>query len=277
VVPSVVWSGAYLLLPVLIVCYLSLTAWGGFDTPRFLGLGNYKTLSGPDFTSALKVTLLFAFIGGLISVVVGFTLAVVIQQRLYAWKFYRVLWFMPVLIPGSVTALLWQGGAYLPQSGLFDTLVKDLGFTPPSQGWLGTPEFALPGVIVVAIWASAGFPMLLLSAAMERVPRELSEAAAIDGCSRTRVALHVTLPLIRPVLATVAALQVIGMMKTFDLIYVLTTGGPGTKTTTLAYLVYSAGFIVGKSGLASAYAVVMIILITPLALMARGWIGSDDD
>ena len=270
------WSAAYLVFPLGLVIWYSFTNWSGFSTPRFTGLANYKQLAGAQFGNALRVTAIFAGGGAVATIAIAFGLSVLIQQRLRGWRLYRVIWFTPSLIPGAVIALLWVSGAYYPTSGLADTLVRAFGFTPPAEGWLDTPRYALVAVMITAIWASTGFPILLLSAAMARIPREIDEAARIDGAGRFTLARRITLPIIRPVLATVFALQVIGLLKTFDLIYIMTFGGPGTSTTTLAYAMYNAAFIGGRSGLASSYAVVMILLIIPLGLLARGWIGVQD-
>ena len=192
--------------------------------PQFQGLANYRQLAGPDFGNALRVTAIFAIGGAVATIGIAFGLSVLIQQRLRGWRFYRVLWFTPSLIPGAVIALLWVSGAYYPTKGLADTIIRAIGFTPPAEGWLDTPNYALVALMLTAIWATTGFPMLLLSAAMERIPAEIAEAGRIDGAGRITLALRITFPLIRPIVATVFALQVIGLMKTFDLIYIMTFG-----------------------------------------------------
>jgi ABC-type sugar transport system permease subunit len=275
--PSMLWSTAFLIFPLGLVVWYSFTDWSGFNTPQFQGLVNYRQLASPDFGNALRVTAIFAVGGAVATIAIAFGLSVLIQQRLRGWRFYRVLWFTPSLIPGAVIALLWVSGAYYPTKGLADTIIRAIGFTPPAEGWLDTPRYALVALMITAIWATTGFPMLLLSAAMERIPAEIAEAGRIDGAGRLTLALRITFPLIRPIVATVFALQVIGLMKTFDLIYIMTFGGPGTSTTTLAYLMYNAAFIGNKSGLASSYAVIMVLLILPLGFLTRGWIGAKDE
>ncbi len=187
------------------------------------------------------------------------------------------MWFFPTLIPGSTVALLFVSGAFYPQTGLADTILRALGFHTPMEGWLDTPHYALIALMITVVWAICGFPMLLLSAAIERIPTEINEAAEVDGAGRMTIARRITLPIIRPVFGMVFALQVIGLLKAFDIIYVMTSGGPGTSTTTLAYAMYENAFIGQSSGLASAYAVVMIVLIVPIGLLARGLVRPEED
>jgi raffinose/stachyose/melibiose transport system permease protein len=181
--PSMLWSTAFLIFPLGLVVWYSFTDWSGFNTPQFQGLANYKQLAGPDFGNALRVTAIFAIGGAVATIGIAFGLSVLIQQRLRGWRFYRVLWFTPSLIPGAVIALLWVSGAYYPTKGLADTIIRAVGFTPPAEGWLDTPNYALVALMLTAIWATTGFPMLLLSAAMERIPAEIAEAGRIDGAA----------------------------------------------------------------------------------------------
>lgn len=275
--PSLGISILYLVLPVVFVIWFSLTRWTGFDVPTFIGARNYGQLVSGRFLNSLWVTLTFAVLCSVASVAIGFTLSALIRQRIPGWRFYRVLWFAPTLVPGAAVAIVWASGAFYPGTGLADQIISGVGGDLPSQGWLATKPFAMIALVITATWAATGFPMLLISAAMERIPSELDEAARVDGAGRWRIATRITLPLVWPVVGTVLALQIIGLLKAFDLVYIMTRGGPDSSTTTIAYLMYNSAFVSGQSGLASTYAVALILLVVPLSLFARTWLGATDD
>lgn len=265
---------AYLLIPTLMVLWLSFFNWEGLGPiSDFVGLRNYqRLLAGPEFLNSVRVTLIYTLAGGVATISAGLLLALIINSRMRGWQFYRVAWFIPVLLPGVVVALLWVSGIFAPTTGVADAVALKFGVQSPSRGWLGEPGLALPAVIAASVWAFSGWPMLLLAAGLERIPRELYEAASIDGAGLAAKTRYITLPLLRPVLGAVAALQLIAGLKGFDLIFVMTGGGPGTATRTMSVLLYDAAFTAGAFGKASAVATLMIIVIVPFALLSRRWL-----
>ena len=158
---------------------------------------------------------------------------------------------------------------FAPNVGGVDALLAALGLPTPTQGWLGTPDLAMVAIIITALWAGTGWPMLILAAGMERIPRDFYDAAAIDGAGGIAMTRHITFPLVRPVLAAVVTLELIFGLKVFDLVFVMTGGGPANYTRTLTILMYNLGFTSGRFGAAAAIAVLMVLTIVPVALIQR--------
>jgi raffinose/stachyose/melibiose transport system permease protein len=261
----------FLILPAIVVAAISLTNWIGVGPiEKVVGLRNYRfILDQGGFPDSLRITAIYTVVMTLTTTVLGFLLASLIHRRLRGWRVYKVAWFVPVLIPGTVTAILWSGGVFAPSIGALDTIAARSGLPVPESGWLGAPGLALGAVIVTAVWAYTGWPMLLMSAALEKIPRDYFEAAAIDGAGWLATTWRVTLPLMSPVIATVLTLQLVFGLKVFDIVYVMTGGGPGDYTRVLSVLMWQWAFPSGRFAIGAAVAVLMILIITPLALLQR--------
>ncbi len=260
-----------LFLPFITGAVLSLTPWKGIGVPgTFIGLANYERLLGDaSLHHAAWVTLTFAVATVVVTTGLGFLLAFLIHIRLRGWRVYKVVWFIPVIIPGTVSGLLWATGILAPQVGALDVLTLAAGFTPPLNGWLGDQTTVLPTIALVGVWASVGWPMLILLAAMERIPQEVRDAAAIDGAVGWSMLRYITLPSIVVVLGTVVTLQVVWSLKAFDIIYVMTDGGPGTSSTVLTIEIYTMAFKSAAAGRAAALSVMFLLFITVIALLQR--------
>jgi len=271
VLPAFVMMALFLVVPLIVVVYISLTNWTGLGPiSSAKGLQNYtRVLGGAEFFESLRVTIVYTLSAGLGAIVLGFGLAVLIRQRLRGWRFYRVAWFIPVLVPGTVTGILWSSAVFAPNVGAVDALLSVIGLPTPVLGWLGTPDLAMVAIVITALWAGTGWPMLLLLAAMERIPRDYYDAASIDGAGPLALTRHITFPLVRPVLAAVVTLELIFGLKVFDLVFVMTGGGPANYTRTLTILMYNLGFTSGRFGVAGAIAVLMVGIIVPVALIQR--------
>lgn len=261
----------FTIYPVFQVVNMSFSDWGGFGAiNNYVGTDNYQRLwNSGELVHVVWVNILYAAIVVPITVVVGFLLALAIHQRIRGWRFFRVVWFIPVVIPSIVVSFLWAGMIYAPTVGLLDTLVQHVGLSPPSQGWLGSPSTALPAVMATAVWQSAGWPMIVLLAGMSSIPNELVESARLDGATGWQVVRYVTVPLLRPVLASVIMLQLIFSLKAFDIIFVMTRGGPGDVTRVMGISMYEWAFYSLKFGMAAAVAVVMLVVITTISLIQR--------
>jgi ABC-type sugar transport system permease subunit len=258
-------------LPFGFVVALSTTSWTGLgDLPAPQDLQNYRDiLDTPDFGQSLRVTLIYAAATTLFTVFIGFVLASVIRERLRGWRFYKVVWFLPVLLPGTVVGLLFSGAFFTPKVGAIDGATRLVGLTPPHNGWLGTPNLALIAVVITAVWASSGWPMIILLAAMERVSQDYLDAAALDGAGPIARTWYVMLPALRPVFVGVVTLQLIFGLKAFDIIFLMTRGGPINATRVMGVLMYNTAFTGGQFGLGCAIAVLMVLIITPIGLMQQ--------
>jgi multiple sugar transport system permease protein len=256
--------GLFFFLPVLAGLLLSLTdfdiyAIGSLDTVRFVGLGNYRDLLHSSlFWTSLRNTLYFVLVGGPLSVALSLAAAVLLNSpRLRFRSFFRTVYFAPVVTTLVAVAIVWRY-LYHPRYGLLNHVLGWVGIGPVD--WLGDPHWAMPAIILLAIWKNFGYNMLIFLAGLQTIPEELYEAAALDGAGSWRRFLHITLPSLGPVFLFVAITTMIGYFQVFAEPYVMTQGGPLRSTTTLVLLMYEEGFRWWRMGLASSIAFVLFLI-----------------
>ena len=258
-------------LPVAAGLLLSLTDFDIYavaspDTARFVGLANYgRLLADPVFRQALGNTLYFVVVGGPLSVAVSLAAALLLASKLARFPtFYRSVYFAPVVTTLVAVAVVWR---YLdhPRYGLLDQALGAIGIRPID--WLGDPHWAMPAIIVLAVWKNFGYNMLILIAGLQRIPDELYEAAALDGAGWWSRFRHVTLPGLGPMLLFVSVLTMLGNFQLFAEPYVMTQGGPLRSTTTLVMLMYEEGFRWWRLGSAAAIAFVLFFIILGFTLV----------
>ena len=251
--------------PVLYGLWLSLTDFDVYaiadpTSVRFVGLGNYgQALASPEFWSALRVTLVYAFVGAPLSVAVSLAAALLVDSRLVRWQpFFRAVYFTPVVTTLVAVAIVWRY-LYQPQYGLVNALLGRLGI--PTVDWLGDPHWALPAILVLAVWKNFGYNLLIFVAGLQAVPRELHEAAQLDGAGGWQRFRHVTLPELAPVSLFVGVTTLINYFQLFAEPYVMTQGGPLRSTTSLVLFMYEQGFRWWRLGFAAALAFLLFLLI----------------
>ncbi|OMG55972.1 sugar ABC transporter permease [Tessaracoccus sp. ZS01] len=259
--PAFLVYAAFLLYPLLRAGQFSLYDWPGFGPSTFVGLGNYADLLGDRrFLAAISHALVLIFFYSILPLVVGLVLAAVLRRgQVRGLGFFRVVIFMPQVIALVVVAVAWYQ-IYSPR-GLLNAVLELVGLGDFARGWLGDPDFALPAVGMIGFWLSTGLVMLLLLAGMSRIPNDLYEAARLDGAGPVREFFAITLPSVRAEITTALVLTIIAALKTFDLVYVTTSGGPGTATTVPSYEVYNRAFNLKQVGSASAVAIVLTLLV----------------
>ena len=247
----------FFLVPTVLAFYFSLTRWSLFDA-TFIGLDNYATFLGdPQLVTGLRNTIIYAVLTSGLKVLIALPLAMLLTSRIRLKGFFRGIIFFPVLVStvavGITFATLMQ-----PSTGLINTFLEFLGL--PRLDWLGNPRLALFSVALVDVWKGIGLAMVIFIAGILSIPVEYFEAAKLEG--GTWVAFrHVILPLSRNATFTVILLSFIGGLRTFDLIWTMTHGGPGFASdvlTSVIYKMYQAGFY----GLSTAGNVVLFILVT---------------
>jgi len=262
VAPAAIFFGFFLLLPVLAVVAMAFTRWTGFDVGAvaWSGVHNFGSLGrDPVFAKALWHTVLFVVLSTIFLNAFGLGLALVVDSRVRGHDFLRVAMFLPLGISPVVTAVLWQ--QLLGPYGFVNSLLENvLGITHTPIGFLGTPNLAFATVIAAAIWQYSGYNMLLYYAGLQTLPRERMEAAAIDGARALSRIRWVVVPHLRPIMAVAVVLNMIGGWKVFDLVYVLTQGGPNRATEVLSTYLYQQAFSFNSLGYASAIALVIIAL-----------------
>lgn len=261
--PALILMAVFLVYPVVINFRYSLTQWNGISAPAYTGFANYRELiSDSLFRSVIGHTLELAVFGTAASVTAGVFWAYGIERRLPGWRTYRFLLFVPVVIPITVSGLLWS--LLLGEEGPVNIILTDLGWKNPPV-WLGDVHVTLWVVIAVSVWQAAGFTMLLILGAMEDIPREQHEAASLDGAGALRRLVSIVLPNIRGTVAIVTVLQFISLLKAFDLIFAMTGGGPGDATAVLGTYLYQKAFSELSWGYGSAIAVTMTVLLFGLS------------
>ncbi|CAG6390587.1 sugar ABC transporter permease [Streptomyces cocklensis] len=252
-------EGFFVFWPALQGFYLSLTKWDGISAPQFIGLGNYREMIHDTVfhTAMLDTVLWLALFGGL-SALLGLGAALLLQQERRGVGFYRAALFLPVVFSLTATALVWQA-MYQPD-GLINKTMSGLGLGSLTHPWLADQDTALYAVIVPALWRQVGYVMVLYLAGLKGIDPALYEAAKVDGATRWQQFRHITLPQLRSVNAVVLSVIIIDSLRSFDVVWALTRGGPYHSSELLSTYMYSAAFQSLRLGYGSALAVVIFVL-----------------
>ena len=278
VAPALVVIGVFFFLPVLAALALSFTDFDIYALAdgrnlRLVGLGNYAALLvSPLFWRAFGNTLYFVVVGVPLSVAVSLATALLLQSRLVRLRgVFRTALFAPVVTTLVAVAVIWR---YLfnPHHGLLNYGLGVLGV--PAIDWLGDPNWAMPAIILFAVWKNFGYNMVIFLAGLASIPEALYEAARVDGASAWRQFRHVTLPMLAPIVAMVNVLTIAGYFQLFAEPYVMTQGGPLQSTVSVLYFMYEEGFKWWNLGSASAVAFMLFVFIfgvTALQLRLARW------
>jgi len=259
--PAMLLLVAFMAIPLFKSLELAFYEWNGLRPRKYVGFENFIDLFDDRFFwGALQHTVLFAVLATVGTVGIGLLLAVAISRRVPGSGLYRIAYYLPVMLPMTVTAALWVR-IYETNYGMLNTLLRTLSLDALARPWIAEPSSALWAVIAVVVWQYSGFPMVVLLAAIEGIPNELHEAATLDGVNEWQRLRRLTLPLIRPVLISISVVQVIFSLKVFDVVWVMTKGGPGESTQVLGTYLYRKAFELQDYGYASAVAIVMFCVI----------------
>jgi raffinose/stachyose/melibiose transport system permease protein len=261
-VPAFAVFFVFFLVPTAMSFFYSLTRWTLFDY-QFIGLDNFKAFfSEPELTRGLTNTLIYAVVTSGTKVVLGMLLAVLLTSSVIGRAFMRSVVFFPVLVStigvGLTFTILMQ-----PDIGLIDRALGLAGIRGPA--WLVDPHYALLSVALVDVWKGVGLATVIYIAGIVSIPREYYDAAEVDGSSPMQTFRHITLPLARPATTTVIILSLIGGLRSFDLIWAMTRGGPGFTSDVIASVIYKQ-YQAGFYGLSTAGNVVLFLLVTAIVL-----------
>ena len=264
----------FFFLPIVAALLLSFTdfdlyALGDASLARFVGAGNYSRLfADPRFWTALRNTFYFVLVGGPLSVAASLGAALLVNARLVRLKgLFRTIFFAPVVTTLVATAVVWRF-LYHPRFGLFNTVLGALGL--PGVDWLGDPRWAMPAIILLAVWKNFGYNMVIFLAGLQSVPETLYEAARIDGAGAWRQFRAITLPVLRPTFVFVGLITMIGYFQLFAEPYVMTPeGGPLQSTLSIVFLMYQEGFRWLELGNGAAVAFVLFAIILVVAIVQR--------
>lgn len=263
--PAFVLYAVFMIYPFFQAIYLSFTDWNGAEPVKnWVGLDNYRALWSDDLLwKALRNNLIWVVIGTIGPLALGFLLAMLLSGKPRGFTLFRTAFFMPQVLSSVIIGIVW-GWMYNPLFGIFNIGLDRIGLENVSRGWLGDPTWALYAVLVAAMWAETGFVFVVFLAGLQNVSRDLLEAATLDGANVWRRFWDVTVPQMANVVTVVAALLLIGGFSVFDLIFVMTGGGPANGSEVIATYAYTEAFTQNNVG----YASTLTLVMTAITLVA---------
>jgi raffinose/stachyose/melibiose transport system permease protein len=267
VLPALLMYAVFVLVPLLLTIQYSFYKWDGVTTPTWVGLHNYVTvLDVPDLLgsifNAFKLIVFFSFIPVTLGLVVASVIHRVATGRLGTVA--RTVLFLPQVIPLVASGIIW--GWLLALRGLFNQILRAVGLGGITRAWLGDFDWALPAVGLIGIWVLLGFCIVLLLTGMTKIDPALYESARIDGAGWFREFVSMTVPLLRYEIGVCLTVTVIAALSAFDIVYVSTGGGPGNSTAVPGIQIYILAFLAQQVGLASALAVMLVVLVMVVIL-----------
>jgi multiple sugar transport system permease protein len=268
VAPNFIIYFIFTVFPVVFSLYLAFTDWNfvsGLGGLKFIGLENFLSLpSDTWFTKSLQNNLVFSLVVP-ISMSVGLFFAIILNNFCYLKPLLRAMIFMPYITSAIAVAAVWLV-IFHPTFGPVNSFLMSIGIENPPK-WAGSVQWAMPTVMIVSLWAGLGYDMVIYLAGLQGIPKELYEAAQIDGADGLQQFFYIIFPLLWPTTFFLLVTGIIGSFKVFALINVMTQGGPGQATTMLAFYVYKAGFTFYRMGYASAVAWVLMLLVFFITLL----------
>jgi multiple sugar transport system permease protein len=254
---------------------ISFTNWQLVIPPVWVGVRNYTEIFQlPEFWKVLRNTVVYTIGYVPPAVILPLFMAILVNQKVRGVTFFRTTFFLPVVTSGVAIALVW-GWMYNPSFGVINWLLQTLfGISGPR--WLADPVWALPSLVIIGVWHSLGYNMIIYLAGLQGIPQELYEAVRIDGGGAWHLFRHVTLPLITPTMFFILVLSIIGSFQVWTITYMLTQGGPAGATLTLSYYIFQQGFEWFHMGFAAAlayvlFAVVLLVTVVQLKLQSQ-WV-----
>ena len=259
IAPNVVVFAVFMFVPILLAFYISLNEWTLIGTPTFVGLGNYlDMLEDSEFLRAFYNTGVYTLGTVPTSIALGLVVALGLNRKLPGRTLLRSIFFVPVIISLVAVALI-ASWIFNDNYGFINAALSAVGIG--DVPWLSSARWAMISLIIATLWIRLGFNMVIYLAALQSIPTELYDAARVDGASGWRRFRHITWPLLGPTTFLLVIINIIYSLHVFDLIYVMTGGGPGFSTTVLVQYIYQMAFTEGQMGYASAIGVVLYLLL----------------
>ena len=263
---ALVLYGVFFVLPSILGFVYAFTDWNSYSTDvNWVGLDNFKTIfsSSQGYLSFIKNTIVFTAATIVLKTVIALALALLFTRGVRRLSYlYRLVVYLPAVLPILVVGLIFKS-ILNPATGLLNTSIRGAGLDFMAQRWLTDPSLALSSVIGVDVWRGVGYIMVILIAGLQAIPKDYYEAAAIDGASGWKSFINITLPLLMPVLAVTTVLNLLYGLKVFDIVYVLTNGGPGRVTDTVYTAVFQ-DFSKGRYGVATALSSLLFVIMVIL-------------
>lgn len=268
ILPTILFFLIFIAYPFFRALSISLTEWAGYDQPRYIGLRNFSNLFiDRVFWIAVKNTFAFTVGTTALQTVLPLLVAVLINAGWRGSVFFRTVLFLPVIISLVVSGLLWRM-IYDANFGILNGLLIAIGLESWTHPWLADPNTVMPAIIAMSLWQSLGFYMLIFFAGLQNIPPELYESASLDGANAWQKLIYVTVPMLWPITTVVVVINIIGGVKVFDVIYVMTTGGPNHASESLGTYLYVTAFgATGGGSPSMGYASAIGVVILALAML----------
>ncbi|MGD9580077.1 MAG: carbohydrate ABC transporter permease [Vampirovibrionia bacterium] len=264
--PALLGTLIFIIIPVIGSFAISLTSWNLISPPKFVGIHNYvKLLSDSLFYEVLYTTSIYAIAVVIFSITIPMVLAVALNEKLKGLILFRTAYFLPVITPMIVAAIVWSW-IFDPSNGILNFLLNTIGINDTPK-WLFDKNWALISIIIVSVWKNIGYNMVIFLAGLQGIPDTLYEAAEIDGANPIKKFWHITIPMLTPTIFFVCIMSTISAFQVFDLIYLMTSGGPENSTMVIVYWLFKNAFEFFKIGYASSIAYVLFIIILILTLI----------
>jgi raffinose/stachyose/melibiose transport system permease protein len=266
--PVALVTAVFFVFPMINALYYAVVDFDGLDpTPPFVGLQNFTEMFTDSATwHALGNNAIWIAIGTAAPMIIGLLVAVLIWSSRGGGSLYRLLFFLPFMLPGVAIGIVW-GWIYDPVNGWINRVLGALGLDGLSRGWLGDPKTAIFAVLATAIWATCGFVTMIILSALRNVDVELVDAARIDGANAGQRLWHILLPQIMPVFLMVLTLTLVGGFSVFDIIFIMTGGGPADATEVLGTYAYSSAFQLNRISYGTVLALLITVLAVPFTIM----------
>ena len=272
IIPAAIVVSTFVLYPALKAIYLSFTNFNMISEAGFVGFANYINVwRDPFFWAALKNTLLYMLIVVPVLVIAPIFLAALVNKQIPGIALFRAAIYLPVITSLVISGLIWKW--VYEEKGILNFFLIATGITDTPVAFLTDPANALFSVMAVTIWSGMGYYMVIYLAGLQSIPRHLYEVAEVEGVSKFKQMLYITIPLLRPSVAVVTVMSSIAAMKVFEEVYIMTQGGPMDSTKTLVYAIYESAFTEFEMGYASAIGVILFLLTLIFSLINLKFLG----
>ena len=263
VLPALIGTFIFIIIPIFCSFALSFTEWDLLNEIKFVGIDNYKSvLSEPVFIDILLNTIVYAFSVTFFAVLIPLILASIIHSKIKCAEWFKTIYFLPFITPAVVVAIVW--------SWIFDPNIGGVNFLFKSNlTWLFDRHLAMPVLIFVSVWKLIGYNIILFLTGFATIPNNIYEASKIDGAGVNETFFNITLPLLKPTIYFVSLVTAISSFQVFDLIYVMTEGGPQNSTNVVVYSIYKYAFEYFDIGKSSALAYILFLIILILTILLR--------
>jgi raffinose/stachyose/melibiose transport system permease protein len=269
--PALIIYVGIALVPIGMSLFYSFFNWDGLSAMRFVGLDNFITiLKDPVFWTGVKNNLFMLLTGVFGQLPLGLLFALLLNRSLRGLKLYRSMLFVPVVISTAIVSLTW-GMVYRHEAGLLNSILTLVGLESWTQDWLGSPAFGMPSISLTYIWQNYGFYMVIFLAALQNIPEEIKEAAVMDGATGWKQFWHLTLPMLRETIWVTVVFAISNSFRVFDLIFVMTAGGPAHSTDVMTIYMYNSAFMNMSFGSGSAVSI-LILLFSLMVIYAANLI-----